>query len=331
MRRMFQLAAAGIILLWPAVSGADTPEHPLTYCLAEEYEAIAPEEGDPILIRPEKKEMKPIRPFGGLLRFGMETYFGMSNIGGPNRRSTDGTWAGSGMAYPSFFSLNWEPSGANIAKVSFGIGDMYTGRGSSLRQPVEAFYQFGAGQGRNVTVGKFYSPFALQEWQYETRPGVQFAGESVRGQWSIAVQHSDQFHSTSGYARFGRNFGKRTSAGVSAAAGRGFTYGSSHDLGIGADLSHDLGFASFSTEYMWAGSSARPFQFAFGKLSFSGCGLWTPYVGSYWWHDKAGELGRFSSGLIGVDYQLTQISAIGTGIGRANGRNVFWFESKTAF
>jgi hypothetical protein len=60
------------------------------------------------------------------LTFGADLYLGASNVSGVPARSNDGVWAGSGTAYPSVVSLNWQKDDLHTLHVSVGLGDMYT-------------------------------------------------------------------------------------------------------------------------------------------------------------------------------------------------------------
>jgi hypothetical protein len=118
------------------------------------------------------------------LSIGVDAYSGISNLTGYKRYS-DGFWAaGAGPAYPSIAYLKWQESNGATAKFAYGTGDLYRGRNSIVTQPVEAWYQRPLGK-FSLTAGKFWVPFALQEWQYETKWGVQlqrtFGSTNVTG------------------------------------------------------------------------------------------------------------------------------------------------------
>lgn len=278
---------------------------------------------------PEKPANLSIGKLPGVLRFGMESYFGFTNITGVNRRSNDGLWAGNSGAYPSTLSLNWHSGEAYAFRIAVGIGDMYTGRNTPLRQPVEAYYQFPTGKGNSITLGKFYTPFAAQEWQYESKYGAMW-NSTVRGvDCSLALQYDEIAKSPNVYLRLGRQLNAKTSAGLSFGMGRGLTYGTSHRWGFAIDLAHDLGFADFLTEYDFCGGG--PFQFLFGKLTFKNLGNWSPYLGAYYWHDAAQELGNFRSAVVGLDFHVSPNLTLGAAYARANSRDVFWVQKRTHF
>lgn len=281
--------------------------------------------------QPEKPASLSIGKLPGILRFGMESYFGFTNITGANRRSNDGLWAGNAGAYPSTLSLNWNSGETRAFRIAVGIGDMYMGRNTPLRQPVEAYYQFPAGKGNSITLGKFYAPFAIQEWQYEPKYGAML-NTTVRGvDYSLALQYDEVTKKPNAYLRLGRQLNAKTTAGLSFGMGRGLTYGTSHKWGFAIDLAHDLGFADFLTEYDFYGASGGPFQFVFGKLIFKNLGNWSPYLGAYYWHDAAQELGNFRSAVVGLDFHVSPHLTLGAAYARANTRDVFWIQKRTNF
>jgi hypothetical protein len=281
--------------------------------------------------QPEKPAHLSLGKLPGILRFGMESYFGFTNITGVHRRSTDGLWAGNSGAYPSTLSLNWHSGETRAFRIAIGIGDMYLGRNTPLHQPVEAYYQFPAGKHYHITLGKFYTPFAAQEWQYESKYGVMM-NSTIKGvNYSLALQYDEVTKKPNAYLRLGRQLNARTTAGLSFGVGKGLTYGTSHTWGFAIDLAHDLGFADFNTECDFCGASSGLFQFLFGKLTLKNLGNWSPYLAAYYWHDTARELGNFHSAVVGIDFHISSYLTLGAAYARANSRDVFWVQKRTSF
>jgi hypothetical protein len=102
-------------------------------------------------------------------------------------------------------------------------------------------------------------------------------------------------------------------------------------MSLGLDLSHDFGSVLFTTEYDFAHGPNGPFQFLYGKLTYTRAGNFLPYVGAYYWHDSAQELGDFHSVVVGLGYRLSQHLSLEGGYARGNGRDIFWLQSHTSF
>src|SRR5438874_4414760 len=163
------------------------------------------------------------------LRFGIDAYAGVSGLEG-FRRSSDGFWAGSGTEYPSSAYVHYQGERGQEAKLSLGIGRMYQGSDTTLRQPLEAWWQAPAGQAR-IMVGKFWVPFGVQEWEYETKPGLMLSWDHRGTQLALSGNYTRETGAGTMYARLGRKFSDSAGIGVSLARGRGLSYGSRHDRG----------------------------------------------------------------------------------------------------
>src|SRR5579884_3194160 len=264
------------------------------------------------------------------LQFHANLYFGLTNINGPTARNTDGAWAGAGFALPSTLSLDWSHREDQAVHVAVGIGDLYTGRGTPLHEPVEAYYSF-HGAGGEFTAGKFYVPFASQEWEYEPKYGLMYRQAHGRMDYTTSLQYDQGRRTPNAYLRVGRRVGPQSTLGVSVGLGRGLTYSTSHTMAYGLDFSQEWSGLQLSAEYDFVAGSSQPFQFVYGKLALTKLGNWQPFVGAYYWHDSTGELGHSSSALVGLGYRLTPQLGLETGYARANGRNVFWLQSHTQF
>lgn len=252
----------------------------------------------------------PATPF----RVGVDYYAGATNQAG-GRRFSDGYWAGSGAAFPSVGYVGWDNEKGQAARVSVGLGELYTGPNRTVTQPVEAWYRWAPGRDIRLTVGKFWVPFAAQEWQYETKPGAMVSW--ARGPYNLALSlnRNETTRGLNGYLRAGRVWGETGGLGVSLATGRGLSYNSVHDRGWGVDATVALGGGfRVSAEYealrAAGGGGADPsanaaFRFGYAKLAYENGGRWLPFVAHYDWRDRAGELGALRSTVYGLGYQIT--------------------------
>ncbi len=327
------VTAAGTAKTAEAVS---TSAHPLLANIPPDAASKNGSDGIDVVPKPTPEGSKPADakaapPFRPSFAIGGDLYMGGSNVTGVSARNNDGIWAGYGPAFPSNLSLNWKETETRTLRVSIGVGDMYTGRGTALRQPVEAFYQLPGRGGSSFTLGKFYVPFATQEWEYEPKWGGMVQGASGRMGYTASINYDRINNSPNGYLRLGRQWSSGTTAGLSLAGGRGVFFGASYDRALGFDLTQEFKGVRLNTEYNLADSRHGAFQFAFGKLTFTRFGKFEPYVGVYYTGDHAAELGNFFGFHGGVNYHITRSLALEGGYGTANNRNVFWFLSHASF
>jgi hypothetical protein len=259
------------------------------------------------------------------LRFGIDNYTGMSNQ--PGRRSlSDGMWAGNLPAYPSLAYMRWDGANGRSGKLAIGTGQMYSGSSVGVDQPVEAWWQFPAGK-TAMTVGKFWVPFAAQEWQYETKPGVMLNWSNGPHTLAVSSNYNLRLHTMNSYMRFGRTFGEDAGVGLSLGYGKGLSFDTDHDRAWGLDATFAAGGFRFFGEYMGAlQSSGNGFGFLYGKAVFEKMGLWKPFVGFYMWNDKSGAFGRFRSSVYGMAYQVTPSLALESAISPTSDRQVSWLQ-----
>ncbi len=247
--------------------------------------------------------LAPARADDGAIKMGIDYYSGVSDLEG-ERRFSDGMWAGSSAAYPSVGYLRWEDGKGSAAKLSVGLGSMYTDPGSTLDQPVEAWWQAPAGKA-SVTVGKFWVPFALQEWQYETKPGVMLqCPGSVPGGRLRQLQRGHPQRERVPAPRPQLRAGPRTRGFPGGGKGLSYTQRARPRLGAGRLLR----LAGLARERRIRGnlrdSSSRRFYFGYGKLSYENLGAWKPFVARYLWTDDGEAFGRFRSTTYGVGHQV---------------------------
>ncbi len=158
------------------------------------------------------KDIKPVAPAASpsqearnTLNLGADLYFGITNVTGKHKRSADGIWAGNSFTYPSVISLNWKSDSSHTAHVSPGIGDLTTASGTVLKQPVEAYYLSPLHGGATLTIGKYYVPFAAQEWEYETKYGVMFQQNRGEMSYTASINYNFESDSPNVYLRVGRS------------------------------------------------------------------------------------------------------------------------------
>jgi hypothetical protein len=265
------------------------------------------------------------------LSIGMEYYMGVSNFGGSRARVNDGMWAGWGTFYPSNVSVNWRNAENRAFRLSLGLGDMTTSSGGAFRQPIEAYYQMPLRGGQSLTVGKFFVPFATQEWEYESKPGIVWQG--ARGDYSYAasLNYNTNQNTPNIYLRLGRQFGENTMLGLSAGFGRGLFYNTSHRTAFALDFAHNFGSAQFNFEYNLANGPNGMFHFGVGRLTLTNLGRWEPFLGFFTWRDRAEEIGNFRSSVLGLRYHVSSYLTLEGAYSRVGSGNVYWLQSYIHF
>ncbi len=261
------------------------------------------------------------------LRVGADFYYGFSNLDG-FRRFRDGFWpAGAGLGYPSSVYLRWSsPKGAQ-ARLALSVGQLYNGS-TAFEHPHEAWWkQPLRGKSGTLTLGKFYVPFALQEWEYETKWGAQWERQWGSTGLASALTYNRNTEKANGYARLGHEFGENLSVGVSLAAGRGITYDSVHDKAVGLDFTATHGDWQLLGEYMGArGTSAERFRFLWTRLNYNRWQKFKPFVARYDYHDTTGTMGTFRSYSAGAGYQLRENLTLEGGRAFTDPNNIWWIQ-----
>lgn len=280
------------------------------------------------------------------IKVGVDAYLGASDLPG-SRRFSDGFWAGSAAAFPSVTYLRWDDEKTGrAARLSVGVGRMYANgsSGGALDQPVEAWVRAPAGRNLSVTAGKFYVPFALSEWEYESKPGVLLAWSPGSGPWSAAasLNHNRRTGRANGYARLGWAPRPELAFGLSLGAGRGLSYDSGHDFAWAADATLAKNGWSLAGEYIALrgggnnGSASRvgPMRFGFARLGYEGLpGGWKPTLGYYSWRDRSDNFGAFRSAVIGLARPIVPgvtIEAARAFTAGGEAKNVSWVQVHVA-
>ncbi len=261
---------------------------------------------------------------------GADVFFGIANLAGPTRRITDRQWAAIQTFEPSVVYVEWAGAGGDDLRLSLGVGDNYTGSDRSTKQPVECLWRRPVGEA-TLTVGKHWSPFAIQEWEYETRWGAMLETEIAESALAISVTHNDDTHAANVLARVGREVAAGVEVGVSLAAGRGWSYATSHSKGFGLDARAEIGTVTLTAEGVVAEGLNGRFTFGFVKTMVTAAQGWRPYLGAYYGHDTADEQGELRSAALGVEIDAMPHLMIEPGVGRASGRNVWWLTGRLTF
>ena len=259
------------------------------------------------------------------LRIGADAYYGFSNIPGFHR-ARDGQWsAGLGPAYPSNVYARWRGKQEDEAKVAVSIGKLYNGS-SAFEQPVEAWYKRPLAGG-SLTAGKFYVPFALAEWEYETKWGAQWDKDWNGTNTSTALTYNRVTHRANAYGRVGRDVAPGVNVGVSLAAGTGLTYDTAHDKALGLDISAERGPWRLTGEYMGArGDAATRFRFAWLQTRYEGWKKVHPFFARHDYKDNTGALGALRSYNTGATFNLRDGLDLDAGYALTSGPNVWWIQ-----
>ena len=259
------------------------------------------------------------------IKASLDFYAGVSNMEG-QRQFRDGFWAGYGLGYPSVANLSWDSGTGSSAFISLGLGD-YKGQFITEHQPVEAWWKMPVGK-TDLTIGKFWVPFGLYEWEGETKWGVLMEREIGKYNLAASVNYNDILHNANAYFRASRSWGENLTLGVSFAGGKGLSYGTVHDRGVGLDLTAAWRGFQLTSEYtVLQHHSDQRFQFGFARVSYENLGKWKPFVSRHTWHDKADELGNFHSTTAGIGYQLTPHLGLEAAYAHTPNKGIWWLQT----
>lgn len=129
-----------------------------------------------------------------------------------------------------------------------------------------------------VTAGKFWIPFAHQDWEWETKPGVMV--EWAKGVTNVtgAVVYNDNkvSDSANSYLRVGSTLAEGIDVGGSVSAGKGWPYNSRHDSGYGLDYTiSKMKFKLVGEAFQATGGG--DFWCSMSKISYEGFNKVTPF------------------------------------------------------
>lgn len=258
---------------------------------------------------------------------GLDIFGGLSNIPGI-RRARDKYFAGSSASIPSLGYLQWQNAKSQTARVAVGLGPLYNGSDSSIEQPAEAWFQQPAGQWK-LTAGKFYTPFARQEWIYESKPGIMAAREWGATGFSTSYNYNRRLKRGNAYGRLGRAFGpsKRVQIGISAAAGRGLAADTSFNRALGLDGELLWRKWRLDGEYTaMRNANAAHFRYLDIRITRNPEGRISPSLTYYRWRDSSDEFGSFRSLVPSVTFQLTPQLALDAAYALAQEKNLWWLQ-----
>ncbi|HSV74519.1 MAG TPA: hypothetical protein VLH79_12240 [Chthonomonadales bacterium] len=262
------------------------------------------------------------RPF----RFSLDLYQGISDIEGL-RRASDGHWAGSSASWPSTAAVDWTAVSGHGARLAVGVGAAFSRGGLGYRQPAEAWWRVPWGGAASVRAGRFWVPFASQEWLYRPANGLALDWRTGRYEGSGAITLTDDEMRPNVHVRLGREALPGVSAGLSAALGSGASGGPSHTRGIGLDASLERGpwRARGEGVLMWD-RGGRSLRFGSVRLGHQIVSWAEPYVALYDWRDDAGDHGRFGGTVYGVHMRASPELAIESAMAATSDRRVYWVQ-----
>jgi hypothetical protein len=258
------------------------------------------------------------------LSVGVDIYSGFSSLTGAHGFN-DGFWVGgTGPAFPSNVYLHYASRNGSAAHLALGTGRLYRGAGRLVSQPYEVWYKQPLGK-TTFTLGKYYVPFSLLEWEYETKYGVM--AERAFGPYSVtaSLNYNGDTDAPNAYLRGSRTFGENLNVGVSLGGGKGLSYNSVHNRAAGVDLTAKWRGWQLLAEYeVMRRRSDERFRFGFAKVSYENLSRFKPFIGRYSWNDTTGELGRLRNTVVGFGYQLKPGLALETGYARTSDEPHWW-------
>ena len=170
-------------------------------------------------------------------------------------------------------------------------------------------------------------PFALAEWEYETKWGAQWDKDWNGTTTSTAMTYNRVTHRGNFYGRAGRDVAPGVNVGVSLAGGTGLTYDTAHNKALGLDFTAERGPWRLNGEYMGArGGAATRFRFAWLRAAYEGWEKFHPFIGRHDYKDSSGALGTLRSYNAGFTYNLREGLDFDAGYAFTSGPNVWWLQ-----
>lgn len=250
-------------------------------------------------------------------KVGAELFYGASNLDSAHRYR-DGFWVGAGPNYPSNVYGIYRGTDGTVARLAVSLGKLYNGSVSNFDQPVEA-YVSQTYHGVELTTGKFYVPFELAEWEYETEFGVQAARDwGTKGSLTTAITLNRARNAANGYLRYAKTAGIAT-FGVSFGAGRGFSYDTDHNRGAALDLTLEKGRLILESSVLAAqkdGSHSR-FLFAFARMNYAFNPKTDLYISRHSWTDRLDQQGNGHYSTVGAVFRINKSLALEGSVARS--------------
>lgn len=248
------------------------------------------------------------------LHVGMDLSMGASDIPG-QRRVTDQMWDGP----PSVTCMTWKKRGAS-ARIAVGVGNATLKQPGMFPQPVEAWGRQELKNGSAITLGRFFAPFGQQEWEYEAKDGAMWEEKNL----TVALQDRGRLYVRNSFA-----VATGATLGVSAARGRGFSFGSPYQVGMALDFQAERGLWKLRAEsdrFSHPTGGVGRFRFDFAQLAYVAGKRIQPFLSRYDWRDSHADaaLGSFRREIVGVNWSLRPGVSLETATAHAEGRQVAW-------
>ena len=267
------------------------------------------------------------KPKAGLFA-GLDLYGGLSNIPGL-RRFSDQLWAGNQIFTPSVAYLRWESGQSTSARVAVGVGDAARGSNALYKQPVELWVKQKSGAG-SLTAGRFFTPFGQQEWQYETKEGLQWEQPLGPLALTVALQKDPLTRRGNAYVRLVHAPEESTQVGLSLAGGKGFSYGTDFEQGVAVDATLTRGPWLLRTEWdYYTAPRGQRFPFGMATATYQGLrGGIRPFASYYTWKDtsSAATFGDYSALIGGVGFPITAGLSAEAATTKAGSRQNTWLQ-----
>jgi hypothetical protein len=233
---------------------------------------------------------------------GLDFYGGVSDVN-QFTSYTDQLWAGQSTFTPSVIHADY--AGSTKARLALGVGKLSRGSGATYAPVVEAWAEKVVGN-TTVRVGRFFAPFATQEWEYESKDGVQWSREQGGAGASLSFVRD---RNTKQNALYVRMFGvamRKATLGLSVATGKSVSYGA-YKQGFGLDFTKATDSGTFRADWEhFMESKNDSFNFAFARYDYTKHATLHPYLARYDWSQKGavGSGGSYHASTLGVQYVL---------------------------
>ncbi len=255
--------------------------------------------------------------------FGLDLYQGRSDLN-DYKNYNDGMWAGIAPLFPSNVYIKWTTEDGVTAKAALGTGDLHNDKKYVLDRFPELWLSKEI-NGITWTLGKTWVPFAIGEWEWESKPGAKADWSKDALSVSAAATYNEPMKAGNYYMRLGYALSPEVSVGVSGASGKGWTFNTVHDSGYGLDATATYQGVKALAEYVKATHKSGDFEFQFAKLIWDRDAKLKPYVAAYRFDDKSAAF-RYRGSVVGLDYKLHEFAAIESGYTWHNSGNNYWVQ-----